>query len=254
MSDYLDALESYRSQVLTSFPDTNISRLEFQFESLKDWSQTGSLQDICDWYEKQQSACTMSVSDIPLIECRGWSLDKNTGWIGHSSGDFFVVQGVRVGLSVNREVATGWDQPILTQVGFDGGLLGLLRVRISGVPHYLVEAKAEPGNPDKVQISPTLQATFSNLRQAHGGKKPRFAEYFENAGAHDGEILFDQWMSEDGGRLHLKRNRGMLVEIGGRIKSEVPENFYFASLYQLKELIKINSWINPHIRSIISHL
>ena len=61
-------------------------------------------------------------------------------------------------------------------------------------------------------------------------------------------------MSEDGGRLHLKRNKGMLVELPENSIEDIPENFYWASMFQLKELIKTNSWINPHIRSIISSL
>ena len=42
-----------------------------------------------------------------------------------------------------------------------GGLLGLIRTKIEGLPHYLVEAKYEPGNFNSVLFSPTLQATFS---------------------------------------------------------------------------------------------
>ena len=38
----------------------------------------------------------------------------------------------------------------LTQIGFDDGLSGLLRQRINGIPHYLIEAKAEPENLDKI--------------------------------------------------------------------------------------------------------
>lgn len=253
-NDYVSGLENYRKQVRSTFPQVDLARLEFQFEALKDWSLKGDLNDFCDWYESQQSACQMSVSDIPLADCRGWEFDDETGQITHSSGEFFVVQGVRITTSTSREVTSGWDQPILTQVGFDGGLLGLLRRRIDGVPHYLVEAKAEPGNPDKVQISPTLQATFSNLKQAHNGAKPRFAEYFESPGRNNAEILFDQWMSEDGGRLYLKRNKGMLVEVPEAHTINTPPSFYWASLFQLKQLIKINSWVNPHVRSIISHL
>ena len=42
----------------------------------------------------------------------------------------------------------------IKQTGWDGGILGILRKRFDGVPHYLVEAKCEPGNPNMVQISP----------------------------------------------------------------------------------------------------
>lgn len=230
-------------------------RIETQIESLRDWSQTGTLADVERWFLEQQDACTMTIEDIPLNDCRDWYYDDASGWIRHKSQEFFVVQGVRIGLSGSREVgAGGWDQPIVTQIGFDGGLLGLLRKRVNGIPHYLVEAKAEPGNPDKIQISPTLQATFSNLKRAHGGNKPKFSELFEEPGANGGTVLFDQWMSEDGGRLHLKRNRGMLVEVDEERVFTVGDAFHWASLYQLKALIKENSWVNPHVRGIISHL
>jgi oxidase EvaA len=229
-------------------------RLEVHVESLKDWSLTGDIESTKEWFLEQQSICTMTITDIPLSDCKGWNIDKETGWIQHISGEFFIVQGIRIGLSADREVKGGWDQPILTQVGFNGGLLGLLRKNIAGIPHYLVEAKAEPGNPDKIQISPSLQATFSNLKQAHGGKKPRLSEFFEFPENNNGKVLFSQWMSEDGGRLHLKRNKGMLVEIPSDVNVYVGDTYRWLSMFQLKELIKQNSWVNPHIRGIISHL
>ena len=133
--------------------------------------------------------------------------------------------------------------------------MGLLRKKINSIPHYLVEAKAEPGNPDKVQISPTLQATFSNLNQAHGGNKPKFSEFFVTPETVNGKVLFNQWMSEDGGRFYLKRNRGMIVEIKENdLLSDIPSSYKWMSLYQIKYFIKKNSWVGPHVRSIISHL
>lgn len=254
LNKYHNDLKIYKSEVAKLCSLTDDLRIETQFEALEDRSLIGSLAELEEWFLDQQKRCQMTIEDITLNECRGWSIDKDSGWISHESGEFFVIQGVRVGFSSNREVAGGWDQPMVTQIGFNGGLLGLLRMRFDGIPHYLIEAKAEPGNPDKIQISPTLQATFSNLKQAHGGKRPRFAEYFETADKYNGKVLFSQWMSEDGGRLHLKRNKGMLVEVPEESQIEIPDNFYWTSLYQLKALIKSNSWVNPHIRGIISSL
>ena len=257
-NEFVELLAGYR-EFLNSQPGIDVDelRLETQVESLRDWSLVHSLEEFSNWYLDQKQKCSMEVVDLPLNECRGWRIDTNTGDVTHESGEFFKVQGVRVLLSKDREVGEGgWDQPMVTQIGFDGGLLGLLRKRINGIPHYLVEAKAEPGNPDLVQISPTLQATFSNLRRAHGGRKPRFAELFEEPEKHNGIVLFKQWMSEDGGRLHLKRNMGILVEVDENYP--IPESelttYTWTSLYQLKALLKENSWVNPHIRGIISHL
>ena len=69
-------------------------------------------------------------------------------------------------------------QPILSEVDEVGGLLGLIRTKIDNLPHYLVEAKYEPGNFNKILLSPTLQATFSNINQAHKGRKPHYFEFF----------------------------------------------------------------------------
>ena len=47
----------------------------------------------------------------------------------------------------------------------------MIRKKIKGIPHYLTEAKFEPGNYNKIQISPSVQATYSNLNRVHKGKK-----------------------------------------------------------------------------------
>jgi dTDP-4-dehydro-6-deoxy-alpha-D-glucopyranose 2,3-dehydratase len=226
-------------------------RLEAQFESLKDWCQTGNIESKKAWFQEQKARCTMKVESIPLTQCRGWTVDEE---VTHESGEFFKIEGLRVTLSSSREVKSGWDQPILTQIGYDGGLLGIIRKSINGIPHYLLEAKAEPGNYGLTLLSPTLQATFSNLKKAHGGSKPKFSEYFETPEQNNGEILFSQWMSEDGGRLHNKRNKGMIVQVPEDKDLEYPDSFQWFSLWQIKELISEDAWVNPHIRSIISHL
>ena len=83
----------------------------------------------------------------------------------HDSGSFYKVEGVRVLKSFNRETDNTWDQPMFTEPGFDGGILGLLRKKIKNTPHYLINAKFEPGNYNFIQSSPTVQATFSNINE-----------------------------------------------------------------------------------------
>jgi oxidase EvaA len=225
------------------------------FESLSDWSQFHSLDDVKKWFEEKRKNSSLSVDDIPLNEVSGWEIDPETGDIKHHAGEFFTVHGIRVN-SKNREVNVTWDQPILEQVGYDGGLLGIIRKRFNEVPHYLCEAKEEPGNYGKVQISPSLQATFSNLNQAHGGRKPYFSELFISRATNKNvTILFDSWLAEDGGRLHLKRNRGILMEVNEMEEIPLPnDNFIWLSLYQIKQLLKEDAWINPHVRGVLAHV
>lgn len=252
---FADAVAAYRDHLGVWGIELTRLRLEAHVESTRDWSQVGDLEALRSWFEHQRAECSMQVDDIPLNETRGWIIDAHTGNVRHESGEFFTVHGVRVTQTTDREVGSqGWDQPILTQVGYDGGLLGLLRMRIGGVPHYLIEAKAEPGNYEKIQMSPTLQATFSNLKRAHAGRKPTFAELFEEPEANGAKVLYSQWLSEDGGRLHLKRNRGMLVEVPEGTSLDVPNSFRWVSMWQIKECLNYDAWVNPHIRGIIAHI
>jgi oxidase EvaA len=252
--EFNEAVNSYRAFLGEGISPTQSSlRVETTVECMKDWSPLHSLEEVKAIFEKMRASATMTISDIPLLQCRQWSLDKETGFLQHESGDFFFLQGLRVE-DTGRERGSSWDQPMMTQVGYDGGILGLLRQRINGIPMYLVEGKSEPGNYRIVQLSPTLQATFANLRCAHNGRKPFFSELFEEPRAHGCIVHYDQWLSEDGGRLTNKRNKGMLIEAPADMEISLPKNFLWLSLWQIKELLHESAWINPHIRGIIAHL
>ncbi|MCL1594886.1 MAG: NDP-hexose 2,3-dehydratase family protein [Actinomycetia bacterium] len=254
-NEYTDSLSQYRDNLTLLGYEVDDIRSEHHLECMQDWSQFRTLDEIHQWFLERRRATTMGVEDIPLREARGWTINSETGDICHESGDFFTVHGIRVRQTATREVGGGgWDQPILEQVGYDGGLLGIVRKRFDGVPHYLIEAKAEPGNYEIIQMSPTLQATFSNLRRAHGGRKPRFAEVFEEPDSVGATVLYAQWLSEDGGRLHKKRNFGMLVEVPTSFKPDLTDDFAWMSMYQIKACLNENAWVNPHIRGIIAHL
>ena len=63
----------------------------------------------------------------------------------------------------------------------------------------------------KIQLSPTIQATKSNFTQKHGGKKPKYLDYFINAA--DYEIIVDQIQSEQSSRFYKKRNRNIIIKV-----------------------------------------
>lgn len=251
-SRYNQQLDAYRVLLKDIQSTKSLDFIELSFERL--FETDDSIEDILEWYKKQKSNCKMSVEHIHLKDCKGWSFDKASGSLVHESGEFFIVEGLRVTNSIGREVTGGWDQPIVTQVGFDGGILGLLRKRIDGIPHYLVEAKSEPGNPGIVQISTTVQATFSNLKKAHGGSQTLYSEYFLKPEDNGGRVIFERWMSEDGGRLFNKRNKSMIVEVNDTRDIDL-ERFRWV---KLSDLIKItnetDAIVAPHLRGILSVL
>jgi len=227
------------------------NRINTMIESIQDDNQINKLDHIIKWFNKKREESDMIVEEIGIKDLEKWSIDEKSGNIIHDSKGFFEVIGVKVSNTFDREVGKeGWTQPIIAKN--PGGILGILMKKINGIPHYLLQAKAEPGNIGKLQLSPTLQATTSNLLKAHGGKRPLFAEYFDES--RNPKIIYAKWQSEDGGRFHLKSNYNMIVEIEEDKELDIPDYFIWITLYQIKQLIKIENFVGPHVRGIISYL
>ena len=212
-----------------------------------------SLVSIKNWYKKVIKRSNIKVKTIPLEKCKKWKKNKD-GQLYHTSGGFYKVEGVRIINSFNREVKKGWDQPMFTEKNFDGGILGLLKTNINSNPHYLVNAKFEPGNYKFIQLSPTVQATFSNINKAHGGSEVKFLNFFKNPKRNKCRVIFRQWVSEEGGRLRNKRNLGMLVDYYGHDKINFGLDYKWLTLAQIKILIQENAMINPHLRTLVSFI
>jgi oxidase EvaA len=228
-----------------------ILRIKTMIESIHDDNQINSLDYVIDWFNRKREESDMTVEEIGINELDKWNVSSTTGNISHESKGFFEVIGVKVSNTFDREVGKeGWTQPMIANN--PGGILGLLIKKINGVPHYLLQAKAEPGNIGKLQLSPTLQATTSNLLKAHGGTKPLFAEYFDKS--NNPKIIYAKWQSEDGGRFHLKSNYNMIVEVKENKELQIPDYFIWITLYQIKQLLKIENFVGPHVRGIISYL
>ena len=227
------------------------SRIDTMLQSIRDDNQINKLDYIIEWFNKKREESDMIVEEIGINDLDKWRVDSNSGNVKHESGGFFEVIGVKASNTFDREVGKkGWTQPMIAKN--PGGILGILMKRINDIPHYLLQAKAEPGNIGKLQLSPTLQATTSNLLKAHGGAKPLFAEYFDDE--NNPKIIYAKWQSEDGGRFHLKSNYNMIVEIKEDEELKIPDSFIWVTLYQIKQLMKIENFVGPHVRGIISYL
>tara|TARA_B000000565_G_C23776025_1_gene374096 strand:- start:728 stop:1516 length:789 start_codon:yes stop_codon:yes gene_type:complete len=238
-------------EVAKVFPELNDYELEKIVERNICTNVFSEKKDIEDWFKKIIESSNVSVEEINVNDCDSWNVDKN-GNISHDSGGFFKIIGLRTKNSTTREVGNqGWDQPIVSEINNDGGILGLVRSYIEGLPHYLVEAKFEPGNYGFVQLSPTLQATFSNINKAHGGRLPNYYEFFKDYEASQEDYLFNQWLNEDGGRLNKKRNRGLVKNVAYEDIQLENQNFAWLSFHQINQFINQGNYVNPHLARLI---
>ena len=105
--------------------------------------------ELLDWLEARRKDVPFSAELIPLREVAGWQ-QAHTGNIGHETGQFFRIEGVRVRSAPGVREIAGWDQPILTQS--DGGALALLCRETAGRGvEFLLQAKADPGRPEPAE-------------------------------------------------------------------------------------------------------
>ncbi|MEU1185464.1 NDP-hexose 2,3-dehydratase family protein [Streptomyces sp. NPDC005820] len=208
-------------------------------------------EDFHAWLDERRRANTFRVDRIPFAELDGWSFAEGTGNLVHRSGRFFTVEGLHV---VEEAAPWGdgpyqeWHQPIIKQPEI--GILGILAKEIDGVLHFLMQAKMEPGNPNLLQLSPTVQATRSNYTKAHQGADVKYIEYFTSA--RRSRVVADSLQSEHGAWFYRKSNRNMIVEA----VDEVPllDDFCWLTLGQIGELLHADNLINMDARTVLSCL
>lgn len=208
--------------------------------------EEGSVDGVLDWLDRRRRSGGFGVERIPFDQLQGWGFDEETGDLGHSSGRFFTVQGLHV--TADTTVPREWYQPIINQP--EVGILGILAKEFDGVLHLLLQAKMEPGNPNTVQLSPTVQATRSNYTGAHGGRTVRYLEYFLDQGR--ARVLADVLQSEHGSWFYRKNNRNMLVEVGADTDVPVHDDFRWISLGQAAQLLRYDNTVNMDARTVLA--
>ena len=181
---------------------------------------------------------------------RAWSRDAS-GNVHHDTRQFFAIEGVRTQSGGLREVAS-WDQPIYTQP--EGGILAMLARETSGQGvEFLLGAKAEPGNIGILQLSPSIQSTWSNIKRAHAGKRPPLIEVLT---AERGvRFVYRALHNEEGGRFWQKTNENIVAFLDdeGVIATDL-SSFRWASLSQIKELALMDNVLNPFVKTILAPL
>lgn len=204
----------------------------------------GDLEAVTAWFADKDRRDRFEVSQTPLTALDQWDFLPDPLRLGHRSGRFFTIEGIRA--ETDFGPTPSWDQPIINQP--EVGILGLLAREIDGALHFLMQAKMEPGNVNILQLSPTVQATHSNYSRVHGGRTPRYLEYFTDPGR--ATVLLDQLQPEQGARFLRKRNRNMVVAVDHDVP--VHEDFRWMTLGQVKALLARDNIVNMDARTVVS--
>lgn len=193
------------------------------------------------WLSELKSRYSLNTRLIPLRKVKEWEI--HAGEIVRPDRLFFRVIGAQVTIE-NREVAS-WAQPLIQPM--QDGLCALIMKQIDGVMHFLVQAKLECGNFDVVELAPTVQCLTGSFRSG----RPVFLDYVFNARKE--QIIFDINQSEEGGRFYHEQNRNLLLEAEEDFPgNEIPDNFRWVTLRELREFLRFNNYLNIQLRSLLA--
>lgn len=195
------------------------------------------------WLEAHRRDCDMQVEEIPWRASKEWSFDDHS--FRHRTGGFFAVVGVRT--YVDGAAQYRLDQPLIDQPEI--GILGFIIRRKGEEAEILLHAKAEPGNIGLVQVGPTVQATESNYKRRHEGKKTPYLAYFLNFKA--SSLISDSLQSEQGTRFLGKYNRNMIVQVDDSFAFTDTEVHQWFSLKDFLPILLQDFQINTDARSVL---
>lgn len=214
---------------------------------IESWSITEDVinptDEILQWIKQKNESIHVEIKKVNYDYNGDWHYDKLSGKIVNQSKTFFSISGIKK-TGDNGNLLQ--EQPIIVQREI--GYLGIICKRIHGVMYFLMQAKIEPGNINKIQLSPTLQATKSNFMQAHGGAVPAYLDYFSQKKEY--EVIVDQIQSEQSSRFIGKRNRNIIIVVDDEV--EVLDSHKWMTLGQIKQLMKIDNLVNMDTRTVIS--
>ena len=193
-------------------------------------------KNISKWLNNQRKKQLLTVEKIDLSKLSKWVYSKKE--IYHKSKKFFKIAGVRI--QSNFYNKKNWDQPIIVQNEI--GILGI--IKNVNTNKYLLQAKVEPGNINKIQISPTVQATRSNYLRIHGGKTIPFLKYFKRKNRNF------SLQTEQAFRYYNKKNSNIITYVSKKI--DLDEKFRWFSKIEIFNLLKEKNLINMDTLSVFS--
>lgn len=204
-----------------------------------------SLDEIKEWISDRNDENTVNIQKINFYGDGQWKYSQKFKGIINAKHAFFSIVGIQQ-MNANKIIH---EQPIIIQQEI--GYLGIICKDIPGKGlHLLMQAKIEPGNINKIQISPTIQATKSNFMQMHGGSVPPYLEFFIANKKY--EVIVDQIQSEQSSRFLGKRNRNIIIKVGYDCVIDVLPSYRWMTLGQIKELMKYDNLVNMDTRTVIS--
>ncbi|QMU70545.1 NDP-hexose 2,3-dehydratase family protein [Streptacidiphilus sp. P02-A3a] len=203
----------------------------------------GDVASAMTWLIDQKARFNLDVRRISLREMAGWICDEES--IRHREGHYFRIVGLSVG-ATSREVAA-WAQPMLRPN--PGNVVTFVCRRRQDTLEFLVQAMAQPGATDRVELAATVQLTPGNYNGPQD--LPPLAELLH---CDPSWVVVDAVQSEDGGRFQHADTRHLVIQLPEHHPIEAPDNYRWMSLGLLNRLMRLGYYVNVETRSLMACL
>ena len=230
------------------FDETKFGAALEQLQSFtREESPLNTTSELIQWLDDMKAQNHIYQKRIGLRMLTDWRMDDR-GRLIHKNGKFFKVVGMQV-TSPSREVGT-WSQPILDNAGT--GIIGLLCRRLNNAVYFLMQAKAEAGNRNIVQIGPTVQFTQENYVDNEWLEKPFLFQEFNQP---DSLVLLKETrQSEEGARFYMEQHVHKILLLPDSVPLTLPPEYRWFSYNQIRFFLHLGEAVNSCARSIFACL
>ncbi|MBI5141274.1 MAG: NDP-hexose 2,3-dehydratase family protein [Nitrospirae bacterium] len=227
------------------------ARIAMKIEQYSSWfhgyEDADMLKEIAQWLDDERARNHIAVNMVSLRSLTEWHFDKS-GFFSHKSMKFFKIVGLKVTSPV-REVSF-WSQPIMENEGT--GIIGLLVRRTGGKTFFLMQAKADAGNRNLVQIGPTVQFNPGNYIDNERLKKPFLFDEFRKP--HYLVPAHESRQAEEGGRYYKEDHTHRILMLPDGMTIDHPPGYRWFSYPELRFFLHMGDIVNSSARSILACL
>ena len=181
---------------------------------------------------------------VPLYSLKDWHYNDNQEFVCRHPYSFKLIH---CDIEIEGREVRHWDQPLFEANG--KALFGLFTCIDNGIRKFLVKAKPETGAFDQIELGPSVQ------REAVSDEPEDsiYQLFIKKLKAKEG-IVFNNVLSEEGGRFYHEENDNVIIEIEKDEIEKLPEGFFWMTYRTLNSLIQINNTVNIQLRNLISLL
>ena len=223
-----ETLFSDKAFFASVFKDVDLDKEHAVFNSLNDYKMLNNTE----------------YRTVPLKKLKSWNMTP----MGIESKDPYDFKVIYCKIEIEGREVRKWEQPLVEATGI--ALFGCLTSIEDGVRKYLIKVKPEVGSFDSIELGPTVQLESLAVKNKMFNAIDRF---FFNRLEKKQNVLFDNLLSEEGGRFYHEQNRNVIIEIGTIEEVGVlPNGYFWVDYATINHMIQFNNVVNIQLRNIIA--